>query len=180
MSSITKKGDNAPKYSQNMVEMAYKFAKLGLKDIIIAKRLGITRGTFYEWKNKHKEFNNSITLARAELDAKVEKALLKRAVGFKVTEKKEMMTKSGEIVSLDAEKYYAPDTASIQFWLKNRDAGRWKDRVETVHELGSGAKSFLESIITQSLPQKTEVIEVVDAKDNKDLDETPQVEDINT
>ena len=39
-------------------------------------------------------------------------------------------SKTGRVTTYDVIKHYAPDPASIIFWLKNRKPNKWKDKRE--------------------------------------------------
>ena len=67
----------------------------------------------------------------------VEKALLKRALGFtqKEIQTEELLDKeSGELLSTGrrrvVSKEVLPDVRALLFWLKNRRPARWRERVE--------------------------------------------------
>ena len=67
----------------------------------------------------------------------VEKALLKRALGFtqKEIQTEELFDKeSGELLSTGrrrvVSKEVLPDVRALLFWLKNRRPARWRERVE--------------------------------------------------
>ncbi len=67
----------------------------------------------------------------------VERALLKRALGFshEETHTEEMIDKAtGEILETakrrSVKKEIVPDVRALLFWLKNRRPDRWRDRLE--------------------------------------------------
>jgi len=67
----------------------------------------------------------------------VEKALLKRALGFthREVQTEELYDKeTGELLSTGKRKVVAkevlPDVRALLFWLKNRRPGRWRERIE--------------------------------------------------
>ncbi|AVM44555.1 MAG TPA: hypothetical protein DFL85_01065 [Lentisphaeria bacterium] len=67
----------------------------------------------------------------------VEKALLKRALGFthKEVQTEEMFDKeTGEVLSTGkrrvVSKEVLPDVRALLFWLKNRRPARWRERIE--------------------------------------------------
>lgn len=70
----------------------------------------------------------------------VEKALLKRALGFthREVQTEELYDKeSGELLSTGKRKVVSkevlPDVRALLFWLKNRRPNRWRERIES-HE----------------------------------------------
>lgn len=84
------------------------WARDGLTDVQIAKNIGITTSTLYEWKNKYPDFSEAIKESKEVADYEVESALFKKA-------------KMGDV------------TAQI-FWLKNRKPKQWRDKVSFVDE----------------------------------------------
>ena len=80
------------------------WARNGLTDEQIAHNMGIVTSTFYEWKKKYPKFSEVLKKNKEVVDLEVENALLKSAL-------------SGNI------------TAQI-FWLKNRKAKEWREKVE--------------------------------------------------
>lgn len=84
------------------------WARDGLTDVQIAKNIGITTSTLYEWKNKYPDFSEAIKESKEVADYEVENALFKKA-------------KMGDV------------TAQI-FWLKNRKPKQWRDKVSFVDE----------------------------------------------
>lgn len=84
------------------------WARDGLDDVLIAKKIGIAKSTLCDWKNKYPEFADAIKKSKEFADFEVEQALYKKA-------------KMGDV------------TAQI-FWLKNRQPRKWRDKVSFVDE----------------------------------------------
>lgn len=91
------------------------WARNGLTNEQIAANMGISKVTFYEWRNKFPNFANLIKEDKDYADTQVENALYKQALEGNVT-------------------------AAI-FWLKNRRRNNWKDKqdVEVSGEIGIAA-----------------------------------------
>lgn len=87
---------------KNKLILVEGWARDGLTDIQIADNLGISKTTFYKFKNEHSELSELLKKGKEIIDYEVENALLKNAL-------------SGNI------------TAQI-FWLKNRKPKQWKDK----------------------------------------------------
>ncbi|MEG2717634.1 MAG: helix-turn-helix domain-containing protein [Eubacterium sp.] len=77
------------------------WARDGLIDEEISKKIGIATGTLYEWKKKYPEINESMKKGKEVVDFAVEKALLKIAL-------------NGEL-------------NAIKFWLRNRNPDKWRE-----------------------------------------------------
>lgn len=97
------------------------WARNGLTDEQIAKNIGITVSTFYEWKKKYSEISESLKKGKEVVDYEVENALLSSALGGNTT-------------------------AQI-FWLKNRRPDKWRDKQK--EETDKTALDKLDSILKE-------------------------------
>lgn len=102
----------------------------------IAKKIGITRETFKEWRKEYPEFDEAMREGREITDYKVENALLKSALGYKTKESKiTVIMRYGEVVEKQKEtltKEVAPNVTAIQTWLYNRLPEKWNRRNNTI------------------------------------------------
>lgn len=114
------------KLEDKMIEQVFEMALLGLTDAQMAKVLGIAESTFYDYKANKKGFSEALTRGKEEADAKVAKAMYKRALGLTITE--DALTRDGEIVTLNKE--LPPDTAAAKHWLANRQRALWANNGE--------------------------------------------------
>lgn len=92
-----------------------------MTDEQIAKNIGITVSTFYEWKKKYSEISESLKKGKEVVDYEVENALLSSALGGNTT-------------------------AQI-FWLKNRRPDKWRDKQK--EETDKTALDKLDSILKE-------------------------------
>jgi hypothetical protein len=113
-------------YKPEMCEQVFEMALLGLTDVQMARVLGVSEVTFNEYK-KLPEFLKSLTQGKEDADAKVAKAMYKRALGLTITE--DALTRDGEVVQLKKE--LPPDTAAAKHWLANRQRALWANNGET-------------------------------------------------
>lgn len=125
----------ATKYDKSFNELAKTVAKvMGATDKQLAEIIGIGESTLYDWKIRHPEFAEAVRAGKDEFDKdRVEGALLQRALGY---EHEETKLFSHEGVVTDERtviRHYPPDTNAGQFWLKNRDRSRWRDKQEVEH-----------------------------------------------
>ena len=86
--------------------------------------------TVQVWINTYPEFSDALKEGKAPADAKVERSLFQRAIGYKITEKKVIQNPDGSTRKEVTEKEVAPDTTAQIFWLKNRLPGEWRDKHE--------------------------------------------------
>lgn len=128
--------------------LAEGYAREGLTDKQIAKKLGISKATFYVYENKYKDFSDSIKKGKAPVDIVVENKLLQRATGYEYDEVREESTKDIEtgkvtlVRVVTTTKQIVPDVTAQIFWLKNRKAEKWRD----VKNLEHAGKISIEDI----------------------------------
>ena len=103
----------------------------GLTDEQIFKNLGISRDTFYKYKEKYSDFSDAIKKGKEVADIEVENALFKRAIGYKykeiIKEVKEIDGKKSTYIK-EVVKEMPGDVGAQIFWLKNRKSSKWKDK----------------------------------------------------
>jgi len=123
------------KYNETFPVLAEKYAKEGMTDAQIAKKLGIGGGTYYRYQKRYREFWESIKKGKSPVDDDVENALLKRALGY---DYEEIMTeyqvkgkeeeKAKPVTLRRIKKFVIPDVTAQIFWLKNRRPDKWRDK----------------------------------------------------
>lgn len=121
------KGGRPTKYKEAFNDQVFEMALLGLSDSQMANILGITEQTLNNWKSEHPKFFESLTQGKENADAKVAKAMYKRALGLTIIE--EALTKDGQIVQLRKE--LPPDTPAAKHWLANRQRKLWANNGES-------------------------------------------------
>lgn len=90
------------------LELVKMWAREGLTDGEIAKKLDISIDSFYTYKKKYSEFSESLKENKEFADMQVEQALYRAAMDGNVT--------------------------AMIFWLKNRKATTWREKPETATE----------------------------------------------
>ena len=116
-------------YKPEYTEQTYKFCLLGATDEDLANFFEVTTTTIDNWKNKKPEFLGAIKRGKEIADAEVGKSLYQRANGYEHKEDK-IFLHEGETTIVETTKHYPPDPVSMIFWLKNRQAQKWRDRKE--------------------------------------------------
>lgn len=110
------------------------WARNGLTDENIAKKMHISASTLYEWKKKYSEISETLKINKEIVDTQVENALLKRALGYSYTEstrERKLNDNTGEyemVTTKEVVKEIVPDTTAQIFWLKNRKPNVWRDK----------------------------------------------------
>lgn len=114
------------------------WAEKGLSDIEIAKNMGISSSTYYEWKKAHREIRMAIEKGRKVSVEVVENALFQRAIGGYVTETSIERNENAEgkitTRTKEARRYIPPDVGAIAFFLKCKDPEHWKDKLSEYQE----------------------------------------------
>lgn len=137
-----------PKYDTNVkpkLFLVQMWARDGLTDEQIAKKLGISKASFYNYQKEHIEFFDALKKGKEVSDYEVENALFKKALGYTVTVKKafkvkEVIVKDGErkererIEYADEEVHIPADTTAQIYWLNNRKPEKWRNKQEIVHD----------------------------------------------
>ena len=129
------------------------WARDGLTDQQIAKNIGISVQSMYEWERRFPSFLEAIKKGKAPVDIEVENALLKRALGYNYDEVVKELVPTGKTGDdgkpiykqhvKTVTKHMPPDTTAQIFWLKNRRPGRWRDKIEAAPET---ANELLQSL----------------------------------
>lgn len=111
----------------------------------IAKKLGISRATLFEYQNKYPDFSDALKVGEKIMDSKVEDSLLKECTGYEYEETVTVTTaiidkKTGQVSNLErvekrtTKKYARPSVTAIAYYLNNKVPENWKNRVVTTIE----------------------------------------------
>lgn len=119
------------KYKPEYDEQAAKLCALGATDQEIADFFDVDVRTIHRWKNEHESFCHSIRVSKEAADARVERSLFQRAIGYEQEEVKIFMPAGADApVYAPFRAKVTPDTTAAIFWLKNRKPAEWRDRVQ--------------------------------------------------
>ncbi len=117
------------KYKPEYCKIATAMCALGATDAQLADALDVSVSTVALWKVQHKEFSDARKLPKEEADDKVEQSLYRRAMGYEHDDV-DIRVIEGQVVQTPIRKIYPPDTTAGIFWLKNRRAQQWRDKIE--------------------------------------------------
>jgi hypothetical protein len=139
----TSKGGRPGKYDTHVkpkMTLIEAWARDGLTDDQIAHNLGVNRTTFIDYKKKYPDLSDALKRGKEVVDAEVESALLKKAMGYNVMVQKTFKVKEVSyddkgrrhekeklVTGLD-EIHIPADTTAQIFWLKNRKPNEWRDK----------------------------------------------------
>ena len=122
------------KYDENFPERAMDFASEGMTDSQIAYQLGVSRSTFYNYKQQHSRFAEAIDVGRDVIDSRVENRLLELALGnYTIT----IRVTNHEGRTRTTVKDAIPNLKAIQYWLERSDKrkGAKQEKLDKLEEL---------------------------------------------
>lgn len=127
------KGGGRPSlYKKEFARIGASMCELGAVDADLADAFGVSIGTINAWKTRHQEFSEALKVAKGAADARVERSLYERAVGY-TFESEKVFNYQGKIVRAPTREHVPPDTTAQIFWLKNRQPAKWRDKLEVAH-----------------------------------------------
>jgi len=172
-------GGRPTDYKEEYVDLVFRICSgTGASDLQLAKIFEVSRTTINNWKKEHPKFFDSIKKGKDIYDTQnVENSLLKRALGYTVTETTKepcIVKKKGETaevidtkltITKKVKKHIAPEVAAQIFWLKNRNPGRWRDKQEIEHSGKDGQPLQLQAIVAELKdPAIKEAIRLISSK----------------
>lgn len=139
------------KYLPEMDELAFKMCLLGATNAQLADFFRVTTTTIDEWIATRDGFSGALTRGREQADAEIGHSLYHRAKGYSHKEDDIRTVSNGggmsEIVITPTIKHYPPDTQAASLWLRNRQPGRWKDKIDVdakiTHDVVGDLREFL-------------------------------------
>lgn len=139
--------------------LAEGYARKGLSDAQIAKNLGVSKATFYDYEKKYPDFLNAIKRGKRPVDIEVENAILKRALGFTYEEEStevrvDEQGNATPAVVKRTKKLIPADMGAAIFWITNRKKEEWKNtKVSQLTGPDGGPIQTTEATVVM-LPQK--------------------------
>ncbi len=115
----------------------------------LARKLEIAPKTLALWENRYPEIAEALKQGREIIDARVENAILKKALGFETTEVKKVVKADGAEEVTTVYKSVPPDVSAASVWLKNRCPEKWRDKPQEEDSL-SKVDKILEEINAQA------------------------------
>lgn len=108
--------------------------------------MGINIATLYRWKNDFSDICEAIKKGKEVIDYEVEQSLLKRALGYTVTETRKEVDANGKKKVIVTEKHVEPDTVAQIFWLRNRKPHKWRNNPEAPEGDDDKLNAYLEGM----------------------------------
>lgn len=119
-------------YRKEFAKQAAKLCALGATDFELADFFGVDTRTIYRWKNTHAGFCQAVIVGKEKSDARVERALFNRAVGYSF-ESEKVFQFQGEVIRAPTVEHVPPDPGAAMNWLKNRKPEEWRDKIDHEH-----------------------------------------------
>lgn len=119
------------------LERIVNWAANGLTHADMARSMGISESTLYDWVAKYSEISEAIKEGRGLACEAVENALFRKATGAIVLEDtveeykgelRDGKPSNGTVTRRTTRRQVPPDTAAMIFYLKNRMPDRYSDR----------------------------------------------------
>ena len=101
------------------------WARAGLGIAELAERMGVTSRTLAGWVGRYPEIGRCVYSGEENVALMVEGAILKKALGFDVTEKKSVIKASGDEETTAVTKHIPPDVSAGLTWLKICSPEKW-------------------------------------------------------
>jgi len=141
------------------------WARDGLSDEQIARKIGISRSTLSAWKVSYPDISDALARGKEPVDVEVENALHKLALGYTVPVQKTFKVKrtyfddmgrrcEAEELAVGYDEVHVPANVNAQkFWLANRKPEVWREKVEAevsgealdrAREILGGVKSVIQ------------------------------------
>jgi hypothetical protein len=124
-------------YRSDYAEQARKLCLLlGADDKDLARFFDVPLATLHDWLASVPEFATAVRAGKALADAEVADRLWRRALGYS-HDAVRIFNHQGKALEVPYTEHYPPDTAACLFWLKSRQPGHWRDRMENEHDEAS-------------------------------------------
>lgn len=154
-------------YKDTYAKQAGKLCKLGATDQDLAAFFEVSLRTIANWKAQHSEFLHALKAGKEEADARVERSLFHRAVGYEQEAVKIFMPAgASEPVYAPYTERIAPDTTAAIFWLKNRRPEEWREKQLLEHTGKDGGPITTKVVIVPAKECADVVVSVKDDGDN--------------
>lgn len=120
-----------PTHVEPRLNEIYQWLKAGYTEYSIAEQLDIGYSTWMDYKNKYPDIQEVYTRAQLERNALIMNKMHEKASGHTVKVKKQVLTKMGEIETLESEIYTPPDVNAADLYLRNNSPGYIQPRQES-------------------------------------------------
>lgn len=150
-------------------DWAWSLAAQGATDEEIAEAFKISVRTLHRWKKDYEKFAEALATGKEVADAKVEKSLYRRALGYEAKDVDQTVDTdpmTGKVTITKQRivtKHVPPDTMAIMYWLNNRtkNTGKWSQQ-QKVELSGSVGTVDLSKVSDDDLEKLTKLAEAIE------------------
>ncbi len=146
-------------FSASYVGRVFEYCLLGLTDDRIGELLGVSGRQILRWKKQHLAFANAFDRGRDRADAKVAKALYKRAIGYSHPAVKIHVTKDGDVLKVPYIQHYPPDAQALSFYLTNRSRALWWNKPTAGLDLTASLEQLILAAVEKRAKREPKTIE---------------------
>lgn len=115
--------------------------------VIAMEYVGCSEGTFKRWSRQSKALAGALALSQDITNARVEQALLKRALGYVDVQVQEELIEGQMVVTKRTHVPVPPDVKACLSWLYSRRSDRWRAQQEPVDNLADEVKTAKEILV---------------------------------
>lgn len=121
-------------YKPEYAKVAASLCKLGATDKELADHFDVDVRTIKNWEKHYPSFFKALERGKEAADARVERALYSKAMGYTYESEKIFFdAKNGEVVRAETLEHVPPSDTAISLWLRNRKPAEWRDKVDHDH-----------------------------------------------
>jgi hypothetical protein len=147
-----RRADNANKFQPEYVEQARKICALGAVDIEIADFFNVTVPTIFNWRHKYPKFEEACRVGKKPCNARAERSLYHRSVGFWYEEEKVYCFWDAEKKKVHehrttVRKFVIPDSSAAVQWLKIREPEKYHAIQEAFEAGHADTRPALEELL---------------------------------
>lgn len=134
--------------SEDGIELISGWRREGITaEEIASQYIGISNVTLWRWTKESDELSTALLISKDITNAKVEKALLKRALGYDVIEEKSELVEGQMRVVERTRKHVAPDVKACLSWLYSHRPDRWRAQQEPIDNLKDEIKTAKDILV---------------------------------
>lgn len=108
---------------------------------IASKYVGVSNTTLWRWTKESEDLESALGISQDITNAKVEKSLLRRALGYDVIEEKSELIAGEMRITERVRKHIPPDVKACLSWLYSRRSDRWRATQEPINNMDDEIKT---------------------------------------
>lgn len=134
--------------SSDGIELLSGWRREGIPLGVIAMQyVGCSESTLKRWSRESRDMANALMVSQDVTNARVEQALLKRALGYTDEQVQEELVEGQMVVTKRTKTPVPPDVKACLSWLYSRRSDRWRAQQEPVDNLADEVKTAKEILV---------------------------------